>query len=112
MTKTYVLFAAQHEVPQNDGALCSDFDFVNFSVVKTENWEAALKFLHKSDSEVKIIVTGLTPALTEFITAAVKKCNYGEVVDTNYCDVYQLGRLVLLHWDKSNNDYREQVIWG
>jgi hypothetical protein len=65
--KTYSLFSGRHELPENEGALFNSFDFVSFKGNKTELYNKAKEEL-RNEKEVSLIVTGLTPALTEFLS--------------------------------------------
>ncbi len=85
----YVLFSARHEVPINLGHLCDNFDFSKFEVIKSEFWQKAI-----NDSEIELIVTGLTPALTQFISEKIGN-----------------GSLILLHFNKESNNYISQKIF-
>jgi len=101
--KTYSLFKGRHDLPSNEGAICSEFDFNTSSVVKNEiNWNALL------NEGGKLIVTGLTPALVEFLTAWKYKW-YMHTADM-YAQ-YQgenCPRLILLHYNNVTLNYWEQ----
>lgn len=104
MENVYCLFEGRHELPSNKGAICSSFDFTTFKVERSSLWEEAV-----ASDDVTIIVTGLTPALTEFIRAWVNNhvthdysahvggCWYG-------WGVIQ-GRLSLMHYNNESKDY-------
>ncbi len=104
------LFEGRHELPTNEGAICSDFDFSTFKAVRTELWEKCIDRLYKDT--VKLIVTGLTPALCEFLVEAVNN-------NSSFHTGYQIGEykdcptgsLILLHYDSVTKDYWEQVIF-
>jgi hypothetical protein len=85
---TYCLFQGRHELPENNGAICSDFDFKSFEVVKSPLWDEALSEISEG-KEVSILVTGLTPALVQFL---------------NECE----GEVTLLHYDNSIRGYHKQ----
>ena len=111
MKNVYQLFGGRHEIPNNPPALYSKFDFENFQPIpqlagyfdeRNEldpvpfyNEDFALDEL-ESGEEVSLYVTGLTPALTYFISKAVK---IGK------------GSLILLHFNKESGEYVEQKIF-
>lgn len=84
---TVSLFEGRHDLPENLGPLCSEFDFQNFKAVKTDLWSAA-----KCTKEVNLYVTGLTAALIQFIAE------------------FQGERLNLYHYDRDSNSYKVQVL--
>ena len=97
--KKYSLFAARHEMPENSGPLFEYYDFNRFSGEKNAGcWFGALEEITKTGGCVLLYVTGLTPALTEFL-AAVASEDRG-------------GTLCLMHWDKEASQYRPQVFCG
>jgi hypothetical protein len=108
ITKTYALFEGRHELPPNEGALCLGFDFATRRVVKSPLWDEAIETLCKG-GQVSLIVTGLTPALTQFLSEAVT-----ERIEYYACfeDAYGIhrGTLLLLHYDSQTGQYWEQVI--
>lgn len=91
----YSLFEGRHKLPDNEGALFSDFNFVSFEGVKTEKYHLALLNLVKG-IKVVLYVTGLTPALTEFIKDAFD----------NKAEGY--GSLVLMHYNSKTEKYIKQ----
>ncbi len=93
----YSLFKGRHELPKNKGALFSDFNFKSFEGVKTENYHIALLELIQGN-EVILYVTGLTPALTEFLKDAFKFYGVG------------FGSLVLMHYNSESGKYIKQII--
>lgn len=99
--KTYCLFEGRHELPQNEGAICTSFDFTTNTVVKSELWNQALE--NMGPNPVKIYVTGLTPGITQFISEAIcyQVKHYGE---------YLHGWIILLHYNSSTGEYWEQKI--
>ena len=103
----FTLFEGRHTMPPNEGALCSDFDFSTKTAVRAEGWEKALNFFSinfkdalasKEDvnEDLAIVVTGLTPALTEFISVCVKR-------------QYHRG-LTLLHYNRDTDSYWQQKV--
>jgi len=88
--KTYSLFAGRHELPTNLGPICESFDFANRRANKSDLYDEAVAY----NGTVKLYVTGLTPALTEFLAQRVK----GSFPT------------VLLHFDNSTNSYWEQSL--
>jgi hypothetical protein len=114
MKNTFVLFTARHDVPNNSGALCELFDFTTFKAIKTANWQIALELI-KADKSVAIIVTGLTPALTEFISdcyqAALYTTRDAAIGGQWYGDATFQGHLSLLHYNKDTMSYVKQVIF-
>lgn len=123
MEKIFVLFTARHDVPINEGALCESFDFTVFEAIKTANWQIALNSM-RNGSTIKVIVTGLTPTITEFITNAIKWCSYStcDAWEAEYvsqalepkavnCPVKYNGHLILMHFNKDTSSYVEQSIF-
>jgi hypothetical protein len=88
----YSLFSGRHELPPHQGALCLDFNFSQFCANRTELWNQALDHL-ASGNPVGLYVTGLTPALTEFLSEA-RGC---------------AGELTLFHYHRESGDYVAQV---
>lgn len=95
--KKYALFSGRHDLPQNLGAIVSEFNFGTFKCVPTPLWDDALDTLLKGQP-VTIYVTGLTPALTEFLFVCMAHAMMHG----------QFGRLILAHYDRESNTYREQ----
>lgn len=89
--KKYCLFAGRHELPANEGALFSDFNFENFTPVPTQKYFEAMEEVKRGNS-VSVYVTGLTPALTHFLS---------EVRDYK-------GKVHLLHYNSQTKEYMEQ----
>jgi hypothetical protein len=96
---TYCLFAGRHELPANEGQICESFDFTTKKVVKTKLWLKAVQNFCDGE-DVSILVTGLTPALTEFISHLLNLPP----------EDFKKGSLVLLHYDSSNSTYWEQRV--
>lgn len=101
-TIPYVLFAARHEVPANQGPIWASFDFKTHEPVPYQEGEVCnldeVCGTLFDGGQVHIIVTGLTPALTHFIALAMRESRGA-------------GKLVLLHHDRDTNSYWEQVMW-
>lgn len=90
--KKYCLFSGRHELPENEGPLFLDFDFQKFQPLASEKYFEALEELEKGNS-VAVFVTGLTPALTHFLS-----------------EVRELrGRVVLLHYNSQKKEYVKQI---
>lgn len=102
----YCLFQGRHQLPPNEGALFASFDFSTFTGVKTPLYKAALEDLRKG-LEVLVYVTGLTPALTEFLSDA------SLAIAKNIH-----AKLILAHHDNSRlhldieAQYRRQIFGG
>lgn len=88
--KTFSLFSGRHELPENLGPICESFDFVNKQANKSDLYNEAVTY----NGTVKLYVTGLTPALTEFLAQRMKGNN----------------STILLHFDNSTNTYWEQSL--
>lgn len=98
MKKTYCLFN-RHALPENLGAICEEFDFETFQVQKSELWKDAVLA-----ENCEIIVTGLTPALTQFISAWA---------NVNIRDNYNNSEksLTLLHYNAETKGYVSQEVF-
>ena len=104
--RTFCLFEGRHELPTNEGAICTSFDFATKKVVKSDLWQEAIK-----EIDCKIIVTGLTPALTEFISEWSNNWTYNRGDMFAQQDFYGgFANLVLLHFDSQSGEYWEQKI--
>ena len=103
--KTYCLFEGRHELPKNEGAICTSFDFATKKVVKSSLWLEAVNEFH-----CKIIVTGLTPALTEFISDWCNQWTYNRGDVYAQQDALGFAKLILLHFDSQSGEYWEQQI--
>jgi len=106
--KIYCLFSGRHILPENLGAIASKFDFTTKEVVKSNLWEKAVEDCFFDG--VKVIVTGFTPALTQFIGDAVKASHFkanDEYMQFNPCNA----GLILLHFDAKTGKYWEQCIF-
>lgn len=90
--KTYCLFSGRHDIPENEGALFDSFNFENFVPIGTEKLDEVINHLKKGET-VALYVTGLTPALTYFLSKIRK---------------YE-GRIILLHYDKERQTYVDQI---
>lgn len=87
--KTYCLFSGRHELPPNVGPIYESWDFDTLKGVKTPHYEELMK------EGGDLIVTGLTPALTAFLSEFVKK----------YSDKKVKKSLYLLHYDSAKDMY-------
>lgn len=89
--KHYSLFDGRHPLPDNLGAIAQQFDFVNKQVSKSDLWDQAVQ---DSRLGVFLYVTGLTPALIQFLN-----------------DVKSVqGNVVLLHYDNASGSYWQQLV--
>ena len=85
---TFCLFEGRHELPTNKGAIFSSFDFGTMRGEKTMNYDLLLK------NGGQLYVTGLTPALTQFLSDFTNQSNKPT--------------LVLLHFNNSTKQYVPQ----
>lgn len=106
-TKTFCLFN-RHELPENLGAICNDFNFETFAAEKSPLWEQAA-----NTENCEIIVTGLTPALTEFISEWAKRNIYVGQIEYGGETLPHIenNKLVLLHYNNKTNSYVRQAIF-
>lgn len=88
----FCLFEGRHNLPPNEGPLYSSFDFDTYKAVPTPNLERVINLLI-SNQQVRIYVTGLTPALTQFLSD-IKQ--------------YAGGNLSLMHYDKEKDTFIEK----
>lgn len=93
--RVFSLFEGRHKLPDNEGALCSGFDFETFQAIPTDCWGRALQTLSEGN-DVKIYVTGLTPALTQFLSHVQRY-------------MWKAGDVILLHFNSQTGEYVEQV---
>lgn len=104
---TFCLFKGRHELPANSGPICIDFDFATMKAVPTLLWDAAINQIW-SGNPVNLLVTGLTPALTDFIAA----CNHVPQLESGIVlELSDRGSLNLLHYNRVTNSYVPQKIW-
>lgn len=110
----YSLFEGRHDLPQNLGAICTSFDFTTKEVVKSQFWDEAVK-----TPKLTLIVTGLTPALTEFIFARMKHILAKEYMRAEDAYMYSVEsyehaqcsyETTLLHYDNTSKEYWEQKV--
>jgi hypothetical protein len=101
--KIFSLFQDRHDLPSNDGSICLSFNFSTLTVVKNDdNWNALL------NEGGKLLVTGLTPALIEFLIVWKNKWYF------HTADLYaewqsdDCPRLILLHYNNVTKEYWEQ----
>jgi hypothetical protein len=93
---TYCLFSGRHKLPENQGPLFLEFDFKEFRGVKTSQYFDAIQKIGSGEI-VEVIVTGLTPALTEFIA---------DMITFN-----KEGSLNLLHYTSQTESYNRQKVF-
>lgn len=114
--KTYALFEGRpdHELPPHMGALCLGFDFSAKKVERSPKWNEAILAGHESEVpvEVRVIVTGLTPAMAEFMAAFIGTYTV-QIWDWYMKPQYhqQPVSLVLMHWDRETKTYWDQVVF-
>jgi len=111
---TFCLFENRHELPKNQGAIYSDFDF-NTMKAKSKlmtpihghlDWKQSgmtvEDFLSisfkKGDCDLSVYVTGLTPALTQLISKLLPLADKGK-------NVFRL-----MHYNRETNSYVPQII--
>jgi hypothetical protein len=102
---TYCLFEGRHDLPSNQGAIFSSFDFSTFTGVKTPLYKELM------NNGGKLLVTGLTPALTSFLAQWTTRwyCpNHLIAHEANMSSDVIIPTLVLLHFDNSSKTYVEQ----
>ena len=104
--RVFCLFEGRHPLPPNEGPLYYDFDFVEMKAWCRKVVTALNAF--ENGEQVAVIVTGLTPALTKFISVAYKHAAW---IDTNPLEIKFTGTLILLHWNKRKQEYFEQIIF-
>lgn len=107
MTQTFALFLDRHELPENLGAICEGFDFETFQVKKSPLWQKAVLC-----EDCEIYTTGLTPALTQFISEWVKQNLHIGQSEYSGETYVQENRLCLLHYNSKTKEYVRQVIFG
>lgn len=91
--EVYSLFEGRHDIPENKGAILSSFDFSEFrNVPNPQVYMHAMEATH-----LGIIVTGLTPALTELLK---ERQEYKPE-----------GSITLFHFDKGSKGYRAIVFY-
>jgi hypothetical protein len=101
----------RHSLPENDGAICTGFDFESFSAVKSPLWDTCIDYLTEFENnydhrELEVIVTGLTPALTQFLAELTQK-----FMEKTYEGVWLAGysrKLKLLHFNAVTSQYVTQ----
>jgi hypothetical protein len=107
-TNKYCLFSGRHELPENEGALFSSFDFETYKGVKTPLYDEMFSHLNNNET-CYLYVTGLTPALCEVLsrfsflkTEVLNDLAYGYANELK-----PVGRLVLLHYNAVTSTYKE-----
>ena len=93
-TIDFCLFEGRHNLPPNEGPLYNSFDFNTYRAVPTHNFQRVISLL-TNHQQVRVYVTGLTPALTQFLS---------EVREY----IHATGDLSLMHYDKELNSYCQQ----
>ena len=104
--KRYCLFEGRHELPTNEGALCSGFNFNTLKSDKTPLWKEALQEL-EGGNNIGIYVTGLTPALTEFLHHA-DHCMWEAGLYDNNAPLRKCC-IMLYHYNSQTGEYVEQT---
>lgn len=97
------MFEGRHALPDNEGALFSSFDFILGKAERTSLYNDVLDCIYKGE-RVGVYVTGLTPALTQFISDAY----YAHMMHWN--DVGMNGIITLYHYDSVSGTYWEQNV--
>ena len=95
---SFSLFEGRHELPVNEGAVCSGFDFAKFKSERTDNWQKLLVAIDEEWEDVLLIVTGLTPALTELL---------GEIGQMSH----RKAHFFLLHYNAATSSYVKQLVF-
>lgn len=98
MENVYCLFEGRHDLPNNKGALFTGFNFLTFEPEKSENFETAVSEYSRGH-DLTVIVTGLTPALTWFLSYLIRETDSDR------------GELILLHFDRDTQEYIGQKMW-
>ena len=101
------LFEGRHELPENEGALYKSFNFNTWKgiIADKELFEKAVLCAtncYNNNEWLQLYVTGLTPALTDFIKTVYRNAElWYERVIVN---------LTLLHFNRETGKYWEQRI--
>lgn len=115
--KTACLFKGRHPIPENPDPVYIDWDFKSNSPKvffpppiieghpdcldsKRQSLEVELLKCLEEGGEVRLYVTGLTPALTYFLSRAIFSASEGK------------GNLCLLHYNSETGSYWEQWVVG
>lgn len=86
------LFAGRHELPAHDYVIYSSFDFERKRAIETPEFgEFVMKATMADFADVRVIVTGLTPALIQFLKTYKNHSS-----------------ITLLHYDIVSKEYWEQ----
>ena len=102
------LYSGRHEIPGDPDPIYRDFKFRNFKPIPAdspvEGFEDMVDYLlNQLNTQEKIYlyiyVTGLTPALTDFLSKALPKAN----ANRNH-------KIILLHYNRKRKEYEEQVV--
>ena len=97
--KVYCLFEDRHDLPENEGPICKSFDFHKFCVNRHPNW---YELLYNGGS---LIVTGFTPALTEFLEMWVHEHHYRKNDLYAQYKASYVPVLTLLHYNTNTKQY-------
>lgn len=89
---TYCLFTGRHELPVNEGPIFESWDFQNNLGKPTKNY---FKLLEQGG---ELLVTGLTPALTDFLSTYVEMWRQEK----------DAPKLTLRHYDTQSGKYWAQ----
>ena len=93
-TVDFCLFEGRHNLPFNEGPLYSSFDFTTYRAEPTPNLNRVVNLLN-DHQKVRVYVTGLTPALTQFLSEVRWHIN-------------ATGDLTLMHYNKETDSYCQQ----
>jgi hypothetical protein len=96
---TFALFEGRHELPLNRGAIFGPTDNP-LNAAMSEAGELALG-LFAIGQAIRVLVTGATPALTQFVGHCIRAQMAGA-----------MGSLVLLHFDRAAGEYLPEVLIG
>lgn len=116
------LFEGRHTLPGNQGPLFSGVDFKKMEGIKTPLYDRVLSLLRDpyGENEVRIYVTGFTPALVQLLAEYAQEgqnCwlnayDAGNVQDELENVPYAKGtfsnKLILLHYNNETGDYVER----
>jgi hypothetical protein len=94
MINIFSLFDGRHPLPNNTGAIFSGFDFDRFAPIRSSHYDTVVSLLTSGDS-VSLYITGLTPALTDFLSTVA--------------EIDGRGVLTLLHFNSGTSSYIARV---
>lgn len=110
---TVCLFGGRHDLPENQGAMCIDFNFQTmiptWSTLAIKIFSTFLKEESENREDVLIYCTGLTPAA---ISLAMKFRDMSQYVDEKYHegDRWYHGKVSFMHYNRETGQYVEQVV--